>query len=146
MKKLLTLATLLFLLLAGASAISAKPPKKKKHKPAATLYEPVPQYNGYYNRRGVYIYHSTRIVWRRNGRYRNTYKHKVFPNGRMKTRLINSVRIRPHRYGHGRVRVFYRTKTVYRGWKAYRVTYKIKRYPNGRVKRKIVHIRRIYLT
>ena len=142
MKKLLTLTTTVLLLLAGTAMVEAKPQYRKKGaKPWISKKKGKGLYNGHYNRRGVYIYHTTRLVRKRRGLYENTYKHKIFPSGRKKTKLISSIFIRP--YWH-RPRVFYRNKVVYRGWKKYLVTYKIKKFQNGRVKRKIVKVKRIY--
>ena len=146
MKKLITLSVTIFALMMTTVAIHAQPYKKKKKfgiKPYVGMNSPG-YYNGRYNRRGVYIYHSVRFVRKWRGLYRNTYKNKIFPNGRTKSKLISSVLIKPYRFYNGRGRLFYRTKIEYFGGKKYRVTYKIKRLRNGRVKKKIVHMQRIY--
>ena len=150
MKKLITIITALFALVVGAISISAQPVRNSrgKYKPVTTAKAPAFKtkkgkgyvnpvlYNGYYNRRGVYIYETTRVVFKWNGKYRNTYRHKVFPNGRHKVKLIKSVKIR-HVYP---VSVRYKTETQYFAGQRYTVTYKITRFSNGQ-RQKIVHHR-----
>lgn len=154
MKKLYSAAIILTALLAGAASVEAQPryKKHKKQRQGTVGYDPYPDRGpgvhrdtrrapeGYYNRRGVYIYHYTRNVWRRGRMFRNTYKVRIFPNGRRKVRLVRSVPLHRH-YGR---RVFYRTVIERRGWRRYRVTYRIVRFPNGRVKRRVVRRVRIY--
>lgn len=155
MKKLITLAFVITALLLGAIAIQAQPYSKGKYKKKNNKaskhsnygngygnanYYPTGYRNGHYNYRGVYIYYKTKKVWKYGRTFRNTYKIKVFRNGRKKVKLIKSVPIHRH-YGK---KVYYRTSIVKRGWKKYKVTYKITRYRNGRIKKQVVKKVRIY--
>ncbi len=156
MKKLITLAFVITALLLGAIAIQAQP-HHKKHKRQTKVFTDnnygydtnyrryntnyrLGYYNGYYNRKGVYVFYKQKRVWKYGQMFKNTYKIKLFPNGRKKVKLVSSVPVQ-RRYGK---RVFYRTRIVQRGWKTYRVTYKIIRFQNGRVKKKVVNKVRIY--
>ncbi|NNE66193.1 MAG: hypothetical protein HKN33_06470 [Pyrinomonadaceae bacterium] len=149
MKKLITIITAIFALSVGAMSIHAAPAKYKpkvnkktykKFKKKKKRFRNVNLYNGHYNRRGVYIYYTTRIVQTWRGKYKNTYKHKIFPNGRHKVKLVKSKKIN-HVYP---VRVRFKTKTVYRNGVKYRVRFKIVKYSNGRVKRYPVHRRPVW--
>ena len=149
MKKLITLSTALFMLIIGAASISAQPSRGRgaKAKPVkksnarfvkrnrnSNNKSMAGLYNGYYNRRGVYIYTTTNIVSKWNGKFKNTYQHKVFPNGRHNIRLIKSVRL-PHIYP---VNVRYQSNISRLGGHNYRIVYKITRFSNGYIQ-KIVH-------
>ncbi len=146
MKKLIILTLTITALFFGAVAIANAQPRYKNHKKQKQVlnqnadYYPIGYYNGYYNRRGVYIYYINRRVWKRGRLYKNTYKVREFPNGRRKFRLVKSVQLHRH-YGK---RVYYRTVIEKRGWRTYRVTYKITRFPNGRIKKKVVKKERLY--
>ncbi|MDH3493401.1 MAG: hypothetical protein OEM82_07620 [Acidobacteriota bacterium] len=141
MKKLITSAIIaLSLGIAAASAVPAKQQYKPKKKRAVKIGKTSDQlYNGHYNRRGVYTYTTTEIVWKRGWKYKNTYLHKIFPNGRHKVKLIKSKRIH-HVYP---IKVRYRSKIVYLGQHPYRITYRITRFSNGQVQRLVYKRERV---
>lgn len=142
MKKLITLTFVITALLLGAFAIQGQPYKKKNKAKVVknNRYINNGYNNGNYNRRGVYVYHQTKNVWKHGQLYKNTYKIKVFPNGRKNVKLINSVKVRRN----NRVQTFYRTQNVRQGFRMYRVTYKFTKYPSGYVNKKLVKKQRLY--
>jgi len=149
MKKLITIIVAIIALSIVAIATDAAPAKPKVKRNKKPVYKKSYKnshkynnglYRGHYNRRGVYIYTTTRIVSKWNGKYKNTYKHRIFPNGRHKVKLIKSVRIR-HAYP---VRIKFKSKIVYFGWRKYRLVYKITKFSNGRIKRVVHKKRRVW--
>lgn len=144
MKKLVTLTFIITALLLGAIAVQAQPYKKYK-KAKAVKYNKYKNnnynngyYNGNYNRRGVYVFYRTKYKWHYGRKYKNTYKVKIFPNGRKKVKLVNSVLIRRYR-----TQTYYQTRNIRQGWRLYRVTYKITKYPSGYVSKRIVNKKRL---
>ncbi len=138
MKKLITLTTAILTLSIGAILTNAQPARSKvraKNKPVAVVHTP-PVYNGNYNRRGVYTYTTTEIVHKRNGKFKNTYLHKVFPNGRTQTKLISSFRLHDVYPVNSR----FVSETQYFAGQKYRVTYKITQFSNG-TRTKLIHKR-----
>ncbi len=138
MKKLITLTmTIVALFLSAVSAQAHHVKKPKKIKTKKFLKHVSYKNKGHFNRRGVYVYHTTKKKWINGKKYKMTYKVKVFPSGRKKVKLINVQRVRNH-YGYHRVKTYYRTYTIFQNWRPYRVTYKIKRFPNGKIKKKMI--------
>lgn len=146
MKKLTTLLIAITALLLGTATVSAAP--KNKYKKVKKPYVKVKKakknglYNGHYNRRGVYIYHQHKFVNSRRGVLKNTYKHKIFPNGRHKVNLVNRKLIAKNRYNSYKgVKIIHKVERY--GWRQYLVTYKIKRTWYG-MKKKIIKKKRLY--
>lgn len=96
MKKLLGLTLSLASIGFVASPAEAKAAERNSA-PAATVAAAgtaAPQWRGRYNRRGVRVYTTTRLVRRGRRVYRETYQVRHLPNGGTRTRLISSVRVR----------------------------------------------------
>ncbi len=145
MKKLITLTFVITALLLGAIAISAQPYRKGKYKKAKstqnTRNSDVGHHNnGHRNYRGVYTYHKTKFVWKRGHEYKNTYKIKVFRNGRKKVKLLSSVPVHRRHI----VNVYKEVQVIRQGRKKYRVTYKVTEFSNGRIKKQVIKKVRIY--
>ena len=140
MKKLITYTFAITALLIGSLAIQAQPLKKQKVKFAKSKkYSNTVYNNGSYSKRGVYTYYQTKYKWHYGKKYINTYKIKVYPNGRKNVKLVKSVQAKKHFGGN----THYTTQIVRQGWKLYRVTYKVTKYRGGLVSKTIVKKQRI---
>ena len=94
MKKFLALAILSVSSIAFAPSVEAKSTNSELTAAATTANALAPQYQRRYNQRRVRVTTTTRNVRRGRFLYRETYRTRYQPNGRVVTRLISRVLIR----------------------------------------------------